>query len=178
MPRTIGRYRVSRLLGEGGCGRVYQGFDADLERIVTLKVPHRHLITSSAVVEMYLNEARTLAHLDHPNILPVYHAERTDDGLCVVVAKYIEGSDLTSWLKPRSASASSAAELVATIAEALHHAHTRGLVHRDVKPRNILVDTQGKPYLADFGLALREEDFGKNAVQGGTIAYMSPEQAW
>ncbi len=177
MPRTIGRYRVSRLLGEGGCGRVYQGFDPDLERIVTLKVPHRHLITSPAVVAMYLNEARTLAHLDHPNILPVYHAERTDDGLCVVVSKYIEGSDLTRWLKPHSASLSSTAGLVATIAEALHHAHTRGLVHRDVKPRNILVDTHGKPYLADFGLALREEDFGKNAAQGGTIAYMSPEQA-
>src|SRR5262249_23476959 len=85
-------------------------------------------------------------------------------------------SDLAGWIRQARPSFAEAATLVAAIAEALHHAHRKGLVHRDVKPGNILVDSSGKPYLGDFGLALREEDFGKGAGFAGTPAYMSRER--
>jgi len=93
------------------------------------------------------------------------------------VSKFIEGSDLASKIRQDRPGFCEAAELVATVAEALHYAHTRGLVHRDIKPANILIDAVGKPCVADFGLAMRDEDFGKVARLAGTPAYMSPEQA-
>jgi formylglycine-generating enzyme required for sulfatase activity len=144
---------------------------------VAVKVPHRHRVKSPDDIEAYLAEARVLALLDHPNVVPVYDVGRTDDGLCFVVSKFIEGRDLRHTIRSERPPLPESVLLVATIAEALHHSHLRGLVHRDVKPRNILLDTTGKPYLADFGLALREEDFGKGSMYLGTPAYMSPEQA-
>jgi serine/threonine protein kinase len=146
-------------------------------RPVAIKVPHPQQVARPADVEAYLAEARTLASLDHPHIVPVHDVGRSDDGLCYVVSKYIPGSDLAKKLKEARPSFAEAAGLVAAVADALHHAHTRGLVHRDVKPGNLLLDTAGKAYLGDFGLALREEDFGKGAGFAGTPVYMSPEQA-
>ena len=102
---------------------------------------------------------------------------RTEDGLCFVVSKLVEGSDLAVRIGQARPSFRDSAELVATIADALHYAHTRGLVHRDIKPANILIDASGKPCVADFGLALKDEDFGKGGGMAGTPAYMSPEQA-
>src|SRR5262249_59799716 len=99
------------------------------------------------------------------------------DGLCYVVSKYGEGSDLAERKRQRRWSFRESAELVAVVAEALHHAHTRGLVHRDIKPANILIDLQGQPWVADFGLALRDHDGGRGGKFAGTPAYMSPEQA-
>src|SRR5262249_17706299 len=93
------------------------------------------------------------------------------------VAKYIDGTDLATRLKQSRMSQHEAVELVATVAEALHHAHKQGLVHRDVKPGNILLDRSGRPFVADFGLALREQDVGQGPRYAGTPAYMSPEQA-
>ena len=176
-PQIIGRYRIVRLLGKGGFGKVYLAHDDDLKRSVAIKVPNRERVTNPEDVEAYLNEARILASLDHSHIVPVYDVGRTDDGLCFVVSKLIEGSDLAHKIKESRPSFHESAGLVATIAEALHYAHTRGLVHRDVKPANILIDTTGKPFVADFGLALRDEDFGKGSRMAGTPAYMSPEQA-
>jgi serine/threonine protein kinase/formylglycine-generating enzyme required for sulfatase activity len=176
-PTTIGRYRVERLLGEGGFGRVYLAHDDELHRPVAVKVPHQYCVGSPDDIEAYLAEGRVLALLDHPNIVPVYDVGRTDDGLCFVVSKLIEGRDLRLTIRSGRPPFHESAALVATIAEALHHSHGHGLVHRDVKPGNILLDTTGKPYLADFGLALREEDFGKGYKFLGTPGYMSPEQA-
>ena len=120
---------------------------------------------------------RIVAGLDHPHIVPVYDAGRTDDGSCFAVSKFVEGRDLAQKIKHARPSVVASADLVATVAEALHYAHRNGLVHRDVKPGNVLLDTTGKPFVTDFGLALKEEDFGTGSTFAGTPAYMSPEQA-
>jgi serine/threonine protein kinase/formylglycine-generating enzyme required for sulfatase activity len=178
LPERLGRYRITARLGRGSFGVVYQGRDDDLQRDVAIKVPHRERIARPEDVEAYLTEAQVLARLDHPHIVPVYDVGRTDDGLCFVVSKLIEGSDLARQIRgePRRSFVESA-DLVRRVAEALHCAHLQGLVHRDIKPGNILLDRVGKPYVADFGLALKEEDVGKAAPFAGTPAYMSPEQA-
>jgi len=176
-PTKIGRYNLLRRLGKGGFGEVFQAFDDDLDRPVAIKVPRPERVSRPEDIEAYLNEARILASLDHSNIVPVYDVGRTEDELCFVVSKFIEGSDLAERTKDSRPSFHESAALVATIAEALHFAHTRGLVHRDIKPGNILIDASSKPYVTDFGLALRDEDYGKGGGLAGTPLYMSPEQA-
>src|SRR5580698_4660145 len=176
-PPRIGRYRIERTLGRGGFGLVYLAHDDQLQRLVAIKVPHRKLVDRPEAAEAYLTEARTVANLDHPNIVPVFDVGSTDEFPCYVVSKYIDGTDLATRLKQSRLSIHEAVELVATIAEALHFAHKQGLVHRDIKPGNILLDKSGKPFVADFGLALREQDVGKGPRYAGTPAYMSPEQA-
>src|SRR5471032_2586584 len=176
-PPQIGRYRVEKILGQGGFGLVYLAHDDQLQRLVAIKVPHRHRVSTTEDADAYLTEARTVANLDHPNIVPVYDVGSTEDCPCFVVSKYIDGTDLATKLKQSRLSIHETVELVATVAEALHHAHKQGLVHRDIKPGNILLDKSGKPFVADFGLALREQDVGKGPRYAGTPAYMSPEQA-
>ncbi len=176
-PPIIGRYRIVRRLGQGGFARVYLARDDDLDRHVAIKVPGPERVSGPDDVEEYLREGRALARLDHPRIVPVHDVGRTEDGLCYVVSKYVEGSDLAERNRQGRWSFRESAELVAVVAEALHHAHTRGLVHRDIKPANILIDLQGQPWVADFGLALRDLDCGKEGKLVGTPAYMSPEQA-
>jgi serine/threonine protein kinase len=136
----IGRYRVEKLLGEGGFGRVYLAHDDQLRRPVAVKVPRPERVSQPGYADTYLAEARILARLDHPNIVPVHDAGLTEDGLPFVVSKFIEGTDLAGKLRHARPSSTEAAELVATVAQALHHAHLKGLVHRDVKPGNILLD--------------------------------------
>ncbi len=177
LPSHIGRYRIEKLLGKGGFGRVYLAHDEQLGRRVAVKVPHARIVSNLDRAEAYLIEARTIASLEHPHIVPVYDVGSTDEFPCYMVCKYIEGSDLATKLKQSRLNYGEAAELVATVAEALHYAHTQGLVHRDVKPGNILIDTDGIPFVVDFGLALRDGSFGQGARYAGTPAYMSPEQA-
>jgi hypothetical protein len=168
----IGRYQVQRILGSGGFGTVYLGHDADLSRPVAIKVP--------ALPGRGSRRRRSLWRrrgLDHPAIVPIYDFGRTSDGLCFAVSKYVEGSDLAVKAKRTPFTAVAAAQLLAVVADGLHFAHLRGIVHRDIKPANILIDLNERPYIADFGLALKEEDFGKESTYGGTPAYMSPEQA-
>ena len=175
-PETIGRYKVQSLLGDGGFGRVYLAYDDILSRKVAIKLPHRHRIAQMTDVQSYLKEARTVSFLEHHSILPVYDCGITEDGLWYIVSRYIEGADLATKVKRSPFTFVAAAELVATVAEALHHAHLKGVIHRDVKPANILIDLEGRPFLADFGIALREADFGTGYTMLGTVAYMSPEQ--
>jgi serine/threonine protein kinase len=176
-PQSIGRYRIERVLGEGGFGQVYLAYDDQLERFVAIKVPHRRLISRLEDAQEYLSEARIVAKLDHPHIVPVFDVGSTEDFPCFVVSKFIEGSTLARKIKDDRPSFGEAADLVATVAEALHYAHRKGLVHRDIKPGNILLDAEGKPHVADFGLALKEENIGKGPNYAGTPPYMSPEQA-
>jgi serine/threonine protein kinase len=176
-PTHVGRYRIERVLGRGGFGLVYLAHDDQLQRLVAIKVPHPERVERPEDAEAYLTEARTVANLDHPNIVPVHDVGSTETFPCFVVSKYIDGTDLARRLEQSRLSLHEAVELVATVAEALHHAHKQGLVHRDIKPGNILLDRSGKPFVADFGLALREQDVGKGPRYAGTPAYMSPEQA-
>ena len=176
-PRRIGRYRIEKVLGQGGFGLVYLAQDEQLNRPVAVKVPHARLISQPEDAEAYLAEARTVANLDHPGIVPVHDVGSTESCPCYVVSKYIDGTDLAKRLKHERLDYRDAALVVATVADALHYAHKQGLVHRDVKPGNILIGKDGKPYVVDFGLALREENIGKGPIYAGTPTYMSPEQA-
>jgi serine/threonine protein kinase len=177
LPTQIARYRVEKLLGHGGFGVVYLAHDDRLSRSVAIKVPHRNLVARPEDAEAYLAEARTVASLDHPHIVPVYDVGGTEAHPFFVVSKYIEGGTLTQRIKDDPPGIIEAAELVIAVADTLHYAHRQGLVHRDIKPSNILLDRAGKPFVADFGLALREQDVGKGPRYAGTPAYMSPEQA-
>ncbi|MGO8750691.1 MAG: protein kinase domain-containing protein [Thermoguttaceae bacterium] len=186
---TIGRYRVRRVLGEGTFGRVYLAWDEQLGREVAVKVPHAHQVADPRDVEAYLAEARIAAGLDHPSIVPVFDAGRTADGGCYAVSKWIRGCDLAFRMRARRLSPEEAGRIALAVADALGYAHAHGLVHRDVKPANILLDAEERPYVADFGLALipPATAAGPNLLQpavsiprrsfAGTPAYMSPEQA-
>jgi serine/threonine protein kinase len=176
-PRQIGRYRVEKIVGQGGFGLVYLAHDDELQRLVAIKVPHRNQVATAEEAHAYLTEARTVATLDHPNIVPVYDVGKTEECLYFIVSKFIEGCTLAQRIKADRPSATDASKLVATVAEALHYAHKQGLVHRDVKPGNILIDQSGTAYLADFGLALKDVNYGKEGGIFGTPDYMSPEQA-
>jgi serine/threonine protein kinase/formylglycine-generating enzyme required for sulfatase activity len=171
----LGRYRLLERLGSGGYGVVYRGYDEQLCREVAVKVSHRHCVLCDSDAESYQKEARILASLDHANILPVYDFGRTADGLCYLVSKLIVGASLAERIRQGPIPLHESVELVARIAEALHYAHGHGLVHRDIKPGNILLFSSGEPCIADFGLAWREE-FGNGPSIAGTPAYMAPEQ--
>ena len=160
LPQQIDKYRVEKVLGQGGFGVVYLAYDTDLNRYVAIKVPHRRIVSEFQDAEIYRNEARAVASLDHPNIAPAHHSGSTDHFPYFFVSKFVEGSDLAARAYNAPFSYEAAAELVATIAEALHYAHTKQLVHRNVKPSNILVDSEGTPYLVDFGLALHDQKAG------------------
>src|SRR5436190_14519802 len=177
LPEHIGRYRVERVLGRGGFGLVYLARDEQLQRLVAIKVPHASVVAQAGDAEAYLQEARTVATLDHPHIVPVFDVGSNDQFPCYVVSKYVDGITLSARLSQSRLSLHESIELAATVAGALHHAHQHGLVHRDIKPDNILLDQSGKPFVADFGLALREQDVGTGTRWAGTPIYMSPEQA-
>src|SRR5262245_51079737 len=169
------RYKILERLGAGGFGVVFKAWDAELERTVAIKVLRPGSSASSAA--HLLAEARTLARLDHPAIVPIYDLGRTPGDELLIVSKFVEGRDLGKWLKTQRMSPVQAATCVAILAEALDYAHVQGIVHRDVKPGNILLAATGEPVLSDFGLALHETTLGSGSNFVGTPAYMSPEQA-
>ena len=175
--RRVGRYRVKGLLGQGGFGRVYLAADEELARDVAIKIPHANRVADSEAIDEFITEARVIARLDHPNIVPVFDVGRTSDGHCYVVSKLVPGCDLAARMATSRPSFQEAITITAAIAVALDYAHAQGLVHRDVKPGNILLNEQQEPHLADFGLALNEDDAQDERVVAGTPAYMSPEQA-
>ncbi|MGE0607567.1 MAG: protein kinase [Pirellulales bacterium] len=177
-PGSIGGYKVVGILGQGAYGIVYHAHDNTLNRPIAIKVPRRNVLRAVGGIELYLKEAKALASLDHPHIVRVYEARRDEEGNCYIVSQFVAGTNLAERLRQGPLPHVEAARLAATLADALQHAHERGFWHRDVKPANILLDPSGKPYLADFGLALKHDEVGQGSVGlQGTPAYMSPEQA-
>jgi serine/threonine protein kinase/predicted ATPase len=176
-PMAFGRYLVQRLLGTGGFGAVYLGHDSQLDRHVAIKVMRPGAGPGQATGEQAMNEARRLAQLRHAGIVTVYDVG-VNEGQVFIVSDYLDGPDLGRWMRERRPGWPEAARVAAAVADALAHAHARLIVHRDVKPANILFTADGAPVLVDFGLALGEEDEG-GAQKGticGTPSYMSPEQ--
>lgn len=174
----IGRYRLIRLLGCGAHGCVHLAFDSELQRQVAIKIPTAERFRKPKQADSYLQEARMVAKLDHPNIVPVHDVGYDADGSIYVVSRFIEGRTLREHIRDSRPGYDDTSRIICTIAEALHHAHQKRLIHRDVKPSNILIEHRtGTPFVTDFGLAITEEDYLRDGEVAGTPAYMSPEQA-
>jgi|GEM_PF-1743986 len=171
------RYELRKVLGEGAFGKVYLGYDHELERPVAIKFPNDKRLKDKKNREQYLSEARTVASLNHPNIVPVYDIVRREDEAIYIVSKYIEGCTLEDRIRKDLPSFHETCNIVASIANALDHAHQCELVHRDVKPGNILLESAtGTAYITDFGLAIKGEHAELQGRISGTPPYMSPEQ--
>lgn len=177
VPRRIAEFEIRDLLGRGGFGSVYEAYDTILQRQVAIKIPHKFPPKGSGESAPDLREARAIASLDHPHIVPVYQAASAPEIPLYIVVRLIHGKTLGQWAVEVRPSFTQIAEVIASIADALGYAHARNVVHRDIKPGNVLVDNEGRAYVTDFGLALREFDLNSGPAYVGTPAYMSPEQA-
>jgi serine/threonine protein kinase len=175
---SLGRFQLRERLGDGGFGQVYLAYDPRLDRDVALKVLKQPDPTDR-VMERFFREARAVARLDHPNIVAVHDAG-FDEGRCWVAYQLVEGRPLWWYRDRQRMDPVTAARIVRDLADALSHAHSMGVVHRDIKPGNVMIDDRGRPRLIDFGLARRsdvESDLTRDGVIVGTPVYMSPEQA-
>jgi len=195
-PGAIGRFLIRERLGEGGFGTVYRAYDPQLEREVALKVPRAGSLHGPTRVRRFREDARSAAQLRHPNIVPVFDAGEAD-GHHFIASAYVRGGTLADALKqaPDGLAIDRAVRVVRRLAEALDYAHRLGVVHRDVKPDNVLLDEKDDPHLIDFGLARRggvelaaegvtaspDDDGHPTRTRAdaviGTPLYMSPEQA-
>jgi len=180
LARTLaGRYDITRLLGRGGMALVFLAQDLVLERQVAIKVLPPEVSHDLKLVHRFQQEAKTAAKLDHPNIIPIYRVE-SEAGLHYFVMKYVNGDSLEQRLELGPLPVDLARRVLRDAALALGHAHTRGIVHRDVKPANIMLESDGRAVLTDFGIS-KALDSG-SALTGtgniiGTPHYMAPEQA-
>ncbi|MFT3712526.1 MAG: serine/threonine-protein kinase [Archangium sp.] len=171
-PTQLGEYEVLAKLGAGGMGSVYRARQKSPERVVALKTLHPWLV-SPAALERFRFESQALASLTHPGIPPVY-AVGQHEGLVYFAMELIEGLPLTKYAASKSLDVRARVELLARVAEAVHHAHLRGFVHRDLKPDNVRVTSEGQPKVLDFGIAAGLGSL--RAEVAGTPSYMSPEQ--
>src|SRR5215471_14802776 len=181
---TVGRYRIVRLIGEGGMGAVYEAEQDQPRRTVALKVIKPGM-ASPALLKRFEQEAQALGRLQHPGIAQIFEAGTADTGYGpqpYFAMEFIRGEDLRSFVASRRFNTLERLELFAKVCDAVHHAHQRGLIHRDLKPGNILVDETGQPKILDFGVArLTDRDAHATSQTDvgqltGTLAYMSPGQ--
>src|SRR5439155_12191679 len=186
--KQIGSYKILGFLGKGGMGEVYLAEDSVLNRKVALKFLSGEFIEDSWAKRQLIKEAQAVAMLDHPNICAVYGFEEVDEHSFIVM-QYIEGRTLAELVRAKSVTASQIVPIAQQIVSALTEAHARGIIHRDIKPRNIMVTESGQVKVLDFGLAktIHQKQTFEDATESisqlsktglliGTIAYMSPEQ--
>jgi hypothetical protein len=175
----IGGYRIEAMAGRGGMGLVYRARQRRPDRVVAIKVIAPELAADPDFRARFEQESATAAEIEHPNVIPVYEVG-DDDGLLFIAMRFVQGVDLGGLLRQIGRLAPQrAAHLIAQVADALDAAHARGLVHRDVKPGNILVATGDHVYLTDFGLTKRASDSAgmtKTGMFVGTVDYIAPEQ--
>jgi serine/threonine protein kinase len=176
----LDNYQIKSLLGQGGMARVYEAVDVMLKRRTAIKVIEPNLTSEAKYTERFEREAQAIANLDHPHIIPVYHFGQWEQSYYLAM-KFVEGEDLGT-LMHRYASDNEylpeddIVRIISAIADALDYAHNKGLIHRDVKPSNVMIDRSGHPYLTDFGLAL-DVSQGTVGEVFGSPHYIAPEQA-
>ena len=175
----FGDYELLEEIGRGGQGVVYRAHQKSLNRTVALKVIGLGPWATEAHLKRFRREAEAAANLDHPFIVPI-HEVGERDGCCYFSMNFIEGGQLDEVVRRVPMSIRQAAELIAKVARTVHYAHEHGILHRDIKPGNILLDTKGEPHLTDFGLARlveAESTVTRTLEVMGTPSYMAPEQA-
>lgn len=179
-PSMLGRFELRRILGQGAQSVVWLAFDPRLEREVAIKLMKVGEGASMAAIPQWLQEARHVSRLSHPNLVPVFEAD-VQDLHPYLVFEYVPGKTLGELLAAHGAMpAVEAADLMADVLDALAIAHEAGVIHRDVKPSNILVDQSGRARIMDFGIAAPVQDSGAHsgtAAPAGTPGYMAPEVA-
>ena len=180
--KKLGRYDLVRVLGKGAMGVVYEGRDPNLDRRVAIKTVKVENLSEEAATEYehrFRTEARSAARLQHPNIVSVYDSDRHGD-IAFLVMEYIQGDDLKHHLdKGVRYSLEQSLKMIRDLLSALDYAHKQGIVHRDVKPANLLIEPGGRVKLTDFGVARIQDSGEATRTQGsmvGTLKYMSPEQ--
>ncbi len=178
--RRLGKFELLERLGAGSFGYVYRARDTELGRVVAIKIPRAGSLASNEDAARFLREARSAAQLQHPGIISLHETGQTEDGTVFLVEEFVQGKTLASRLIETTFPMGEVVSLIVAVAEALDYAHRHGVVHRDVKPSNILLDADGRPHVMDLGLAKREAEETAVTQEGqvlGTPAYMSPEQA-
>jgi serine/threonine protein kinase len=176
--KQFGQYQIVAPLGEGGMAAVYRAYQPAMERFVAVKVLPRQMASSDEFLSRFRREAKLLAQLQHPHILPVFDYGEVD-GYPYIIMPLVHGGTLTELLTKGRLPFSEVRRILIQIGEALGYAHARGMIHRDIKPSNVLIDEQGNCLLSDFGLARMADASAKLTSSGaimGTPAYMSPEQ--
>ena len=179
--RRLGKYEITELLGQGGMATVYKGYQAEMDRFVAIKVLPPHPGQDRQFMDRFRLEARTVAQLQHPHILPV-HDYGNEDGILYLVMAYVEGGSLKDRIDRGPLSIQETETILRQVASALDYAHRRNVVHRDIKPDNILLDGEGNAILSDFGIVKILEGDNTGGLTGtggvlGTPAYMAPEQS-
>lgn len=175
--KHLGKFVLEAEIGRGAVGVVYRAFDTKLKRHVALKVLPYSQIANQDQIQRFLEEAKSASSLDHPNIITIYEVGKEGE-YHYIAMQIIEGMNLQQYQQKNPLAIRQALVLVRDIAYALHHAHTRNIIHRDVKPSNIMIDRYEKPYLMDFGLAKNTQSDNRLTKSGevvGTLVYMSPE---
>lgn len=177
IPKKIGRYEILSAIGRGGMGVVYLARDPQIDRQVAIKLLSNQHLFNKKIRERFQREARIIARLDHPSIVPIYDVGEFDNQPFIVM-RYMAGGSLSEWISQGKLPLDTAVIIIKRLASALAEAHQAGIIHRDLKPSNILLDNRGEAYLSDFGIVKVSD--ATTSLTGssiiGTPAYMSPEQ--